>query len=265
MVLYRPARRRGPSTEVPEMPQDRPRRRAARVGWSAAAVLLPVLTSLVMVPIRDDIDRSTAALVLVLPVLFVAVHGGRLPAGVAAIVAPLSFDVLLTRPYQRLEIAVAADVEAALILLVVGLTVAVVASDASRASIVASARGREVGALDAIIGASAGSVSEDELVERTCLALTELLDLRSCRWRPGYRGAAYPVLDVTGDVSGPGRRDRAPLPATGVEIPVRGGGRELGRLVAVPSTDRPVSREERAVASAVAQLFGRALSRRSSG
>ena len=265
MAFYRPARRRGPSTDVPEIPEGRPRGRALRVGWSAAAVLLPLLASLAMVPLRDDIDRSTAALVLVLPVVFVAVHGGRVPAGIAAVAAPLSFDVLLTRPYQQLEIAVAADVEAAVILLVVGLTVAVVASDASRANVVASARGREVVALDAVIGASGGSVSEDELAERTCVALTELLDLRSCRWRPGYHGSAYPVLDVKGDVSGAGRRDRAPLPATGVEIPVRGGGRELGRLVVVPSTDRPVSREERAVASAVAQLFGRALSRRAAG
>lgn len=239
MAFYRPGARGGRQSAVPEVPEARRPERSRVAGWSALALVLPVVVSAAMVPLRDDIDRSTAALVLVLPVVLVAVRGGRVPAGLAAVAAPLSFDVLLTRPYQRLDIAVAADVEAAVILLVVGLTVAVLVSNAAHAQTVAKAREREVRALEAVIQASRSSSSDEELAERTCTALTDLLELRSCRWSPGYRGSAYPVLEVGGEVSDSGLKDRAPLPSTGVEIPVLNGGHELGRIVAVPASDRP--------------------------
>lgn len=258
MALYRSPGRSTPRSDVPELPAARPRGRAWFVGWTLVGAGLPFVVSAMMVPVRGDIDRSTASLVLVLPVVVVAVRGGRVPAAVSALVAPLSFDVLLTRPYHRVEIELAADVEAAVILLVVGLTVAVVVSDAAVAGTVASARAREVRALERAIAAVTHRGPSEASAGRFCEAFTELLELRSCRWAPGYRGAAYPVLVAGGEVAGGPSRDRAPLPPAGAEIPVLAAGQEIGRFIVVPASERPVSREERLVAVTIADLFGRA-------
>lgn len=258
MALYRPPRHGPPESTVPAEPVRRRRATVERGAWVLVAIVLPPLVSLLMVPVRDDIDRSTAALVLVLPVVVVALLGGALASAVAAVVAPVAFDVLLTRPYQRLEMAVAADVEAATILLIVGLTVTALVTRAAGARTVASARARELRALELAV-AMTGRSTGAEAVADACASLTELLDLRSCRWAPDYRGAAYPVLGDDGELSGiEATSDRAPLPGTGVEIPVRVGRRELGRFVVVPDTSKPVSREERLVALTIADLFGRA-------
>lgn len=152
MAFYRSPAKPSRATDVPELPAASPAGIRPRLGWVLAGVVLPVVTSLALVPVREEIDPSTAALVLVLPVVVVAHRGGRVPAALAAVVTPLAFDVLLTRPYHRLEMAVAADLEAAVILLVVGSTVAVLVSRSTRAHEVASARGRELRAFELAAG-----------------------------------------------------------------------------------------------------------------
>ena len=222
------------------------------------AVVLPICTAVALVPVRDEIDRSTAALTLVVPVVLVALRGGRGPAAAATVVAPLAFDVLLTRPYQQLEIAVAADLEATVILAVVGVSVAALVSQAADARTLATVRGREVRSLELAAAVARERGGPDAMAARAGEALSELLELRSCRWNPGYRGAAYPELTVDRDAAERPAEDRAPIPSTGAEIPVHAAGREIGRFVVVPSSSRPVSQEERLVALTIADLFGRA-------
>jgi len=258
MAFYRSPAKPSRATQVPELPAASPAGIRPRLGWVIAGVVLPVVTSLALVPVREEIDRSTAALVLVLPVVVVAHRGGRVPAALAAVVTPLAFDVLLTRPYHRFEMAVAADLEAAVILLVVGSTVAVLVSRSTQAHEVASARGRELRAFELAAGIPDRDATPESMAKDACSALRALLDLRTCRWAPGYRGSAYPVLGTDGEIVGASTADRAPLPAAGVELPVRADGRELGRFILVPGSGRPVSREERLVAVTVAELFGRA-------
>lgn len=259
MAFYRPGRHQGRTSRVPEEPVAQRSDSTAQGAWLLGAVVLPIVVSLCLVPVRDDIDRSTAALVLMLPVVLVALLGGKLAAALAAITTPIAFDVLLTRPYHQLEMAVADDVEAATILLVVGSTVAALVTRLTGARTVASARARELRALEMAVAMS-GRATESEAVAEACAALTELLDLRACRWAPDYHGAAYPVLSPEGELLGveTTTSDRAPLPDTGAEIPVHVHGHELGRFIIVPVSARPVSREERLVALTIADLFGRA-------
>lgn len=258
MAFYRGPRRRVRPSVVPEVPATPAVSRIHRIRWVIAGLVLPICVAIALVPVRDDIDRSTAALTLVVPVVFVALRGGRGPAAAAAVVAPLAFDVLLTRPYQQLEIAVAADLEATVILSVVGVTVAALVSRTADARTLAAVRGREVRSLELAAAIAHERGGQEAMAVRAGEALSELLELRSCRWSPGYRGAAYPVLDVDGEVAGRAHEDRAPLPPTGAEIPVHAAGREIGRFVVVPSSSKPVSREERLVALTIADLFGRA-------
>jgi K+-sensing histidine kinase KdpD len=267
-----PARRRRPvgpgrSSGPPEQPvRDDTVDRLARSIAYVAAVVLPVLACLAMVVVRDDIDRSTAALVLVLPVVLVAVIGGTGPATLAAAVSSLSFDVFLTRPYYRAEIHAAEEVEATLILLVVGVAVGQLVARETRSRVRSTVRAGQLDALVAVVTAAARGLSEPELAARAESALTDLLDLRAAHWSPGYHGVAHPVLSRTGalvDESGPAiPPDDVRLPAAGVELPVTADDRELGRFVLVPAHRVPVSREERRVAVAIADAFGLSLAER---
>lgn len=264
MALYRPAPRRASVTELPEEPS--PSGGLHRLGGArglVVAIALPVATCSALVPLREHVDRSTAALVLVLPVVAVALLAGPGPAAASAAAAALSFDVLLTRPYQRLDIHAAEDVEAAVILLVVGVAVGQLVARSRSSQTKAVARIRELDALVAIVSLASRRASEAELVERSSAVLEELLGLRGCRWAPGYHGSAGPVLTRSGEITDERRptRDLAPLPAGGVELPVTHRGRELGRLVLVPGP-RPTSREERVTAVAISDLVGWALADR---
>lgn len=227
----------------------------------AAAVALPLATCLALVPLRDHIDRSTAGLVLVLPVLAIALISGPGAAAVAAVSAALFFDLLLTRPYHRLEIHAAEDVEAAVVLLVVGVAVGQLVARNLTSRTQAVARRRALEALLRVLSITSRPVPEDELVAGTAATLSHLLDLRECRWAADYHGSARPVIGRTGGLEEEhaATSDGPHLPEMGAELPAIHDGRELGRFIVVPARRRPISREERSVAIAIADVFARAL------
>src|SRR4030095_1910245 len=83
----------------------------------AFATLGPVVVALLLVPIRSDVANATLALVLVLVFVAAAIFGGRRAGAVAAVMATLSFDFFLTKPFLSLEVESSDDVETLLILL----------------------------------------------------------------------------------------------------------------------------------------------------
>lgn len=256
-------------TSVPEEPgtEARIERRMVLIAWALAPVA-SILVGVVLVALRDDVDRSTATLVLVIPVVLVAVIGGPGPAALAAIIAPLTFDVLLTEPYYRLLIHAAEDIEATVILLIVGLLIGQLVTREVRSRVRSTTRRVELQSMTAMVRPVAEGADEAKLADEAVRALTGVLDLRECRWRPGYHGVAYPQLARDGEVvPRPAGRilDRSPLPPTGVELPVRAGGREVGRFVLVPARQTSLSREGRQVAVAIADLFGLGLLLRPAG
>ena len=74
-------------------------------------------------PFRRELDNANLALILVLVVVVAAILGGRGAGALAAVMATLSFDFFLTRPYLSLDIETSDDIETVLILLGVGLLV----------------------------------------------------------------------------------------------------------------------------------------------
>jgi len=93
--------------------------------------------------------------------------------------------------------------------------------------------------------------------------LTALFDLDACRFEAGLPDGSRPQLERTGAVSGQREWHFAggdlALPAAGVDLPVLGHGRPVGRFVLVPRAGVGASLEARVVGVAIADLVGSVL------
>lgn len=231
----------------------------------AAAILTPSVVGAAMIPIRDELDQSTA-LVLVLPVLLVALAGGIGPGLLAAASATITFDVLLTRPYFGLAIHDNDDVIAAVTLLLVGTAVGTVASHLAQVDIRAGARRRTIGQFTTFVEVVANGNGDDETIIRNAgAAIVDILGLAGCEWRPYKAPLTAPTILPDGhlmaylsDLS----EDRAQLPDLTV-LRASTTDADVGHFVLHPTPGHDVSIEERAAAAAVAQLLGHELAIRS--
>ena len=102
------------------------------VGLLGGVVAAVVITAC-LVPFRSGTSKATAALLLVLPVLFAAAIGGTVPAIVVAVVAGMAFDLAFVRPLWTAKIhSVEEGVVFGVFLVVAILTGTLVASLAER-------------------------------------------------------------------------------------------------------------------------------------
>ena len=185
---------------------------------------------------RDSIANTNAALVLVLLVVAAASTGIR-PAGiVAALAAAAGFDYFLTEPYNTLTITDRADIETAVLLLLVGTAVTEVALWGRRQQARAS---REQGYLDGVLGTAAtvaaGRSSIGELTDRICQQIVQILQIDTCRFDADTR-SGLPLLDPTGTLTRAGHTinvARQGLPTdTKIALMVHSGGATYGHLAA---------------------------------
>ena len=215
-------------------------------------LLLPATVSAVLIPLRGTVAPPTIALVLVLPVVVVSLIAGAAPGVVAAVSAALAFDLLHTRPYHSFTIHAAEDLEVAVTLAATALVVATVVSNQLDARTRSTLRRSALHELRTV-AAVAAQGTPDEMTSATTAAVTNVLHLQSCRWAPGYHGAAGSVLARDGTIRG-AHGDLAIMP-NDVELPVAYHGRQLGRLILRASPRQIVSREERTVAVALADIL----------
>ena len=228
----------------------------------AVAALGPIVVASLLVLVRDQTVSANTALVLVVVVVVAAALGNRWTALTAAVVAAISFDFFLTRPYGSLKIDNADDIITATLLLAVGLIVGEVVVWARRGHR-QSRRGRdEIERLHRVAEQVAAGHSAEDVLDSVRDELTQLLSLRTCDFEQPPFGVPLPRLERNGSIDTPHRRfarGEFTLPEEGVEIPVLGRGRQLGRLVLVPEPDVGVSIEERVVAIAISDQLGAAL------
>ena len=230
----------------------------------ATGCAAPLVACLILLPFRDSVPNTSAALLLVLVVVGVASAGDRLAGLLAALSAGLGFDFFFTRPYERLAIVSAADVQPTLLLLGVGAAVTEIAYRGRAQQGMASAR---LGYLDGVEAtariAAEGSSSPSALIERVAGQIAQVMGLDKCRFDYGM-GLDYPRLEPDGSIRWRNQSwavDSFGLPADkDTELVVESGGRFMGRFLlrADPRT-RP-SRAERMVAAALAAQVGAALS-----
>jgi hypothetical protein len=234
----------------------------ASVGGWTLAVLGPIAVGAVLVPLRDELVSTNLALILVVVVVLAAIAGGRGPGAVAAVIAALSYDFFLTRPYLSLTIDSADDVETTIILLAIGLIVGQLVTITRRSRTAASRGADEVARLHRVAEQAAGGASLADLVAAVEAELTGLLALERCTFERPPHGPPLPRLERGGAVVGGARHvvgGEFVLPADGVELPVLGRGTQYGRLVLVPKAGHGVSLEERVVAVALSDQLGAAL------
>lgn len=241
---------------LPDHPVAPEAARIVQVARALLGIAIPISVAVALVPFRTTIEPSSAALVLVLPVVLVALIAGSIPGVAAAATAALAFDVLLTRPYHSFTINAAADLEAATVLALTAVTIAGLVSREMTARTRSTVRHTALDVMRAVAERAAQG-NTDALPEAATEAIRDVLRLRTCRWASGYHGTAGQVLARDGTV-GQLRGDLAILPDH-VELPVVYHGQELGRLILSTARGQIVSREERTVAVALADILASGL------
>lgn len=231
-------------------------------GWAIAG-LGPLVVAALLVPIRTDLDNTNLALILVIVVVLAAIAGGRGPAALAAVVATMSYDFFLTKPYLSLRIDSADDLETTLILLAIGLIVGQLVVIGRRHRAAADRGASEVRRLRRVADQIATGASTDDVMLTAQAELTDLLALRDCRFERVPFVSAYPRLERNGVITGASTRrfarEEFTLPEEGVELEVLARGRLVGRFVMFPLPGVGASLEERVVAVAITDQLGSVL------
>ena len=225
-----------------------------RSALAAAAAVLPLLGCAGLAALRGSVTNATAVLVLVLIVVAAAATSNRLAGVVAALSSGVWFDFFLTEPYARFTITDPNDIEATVLLVLVGLAVTEIALWGRRQQARAS---RRAGYLDAVLRNSevvAQQSSSKDLISHVAREISEVLDIDRCRFVEGDApNMKITILEHDGSVIRQGFRvkvERDGLPTDEeITLVVRRGGVTYGRflLTAASHIARPTV-EQRQVA-----------------
>jgi hypothetical protein len=232
----------------------------------AAGIAVGVLGSIgvagAMVGVRGEIANADVALILMVCVLAGAVIGGRLAGVLSALAAAMAFDFFHTKPYATLKIANKDDVITTVLLLAVGLLIGEVATWSQRLSDRLRDDRNEIKRMHRVAELAARGESTEDLVLIVTAELMSTMRLSECQFERPPFSTNLPSIDRNGVVHQSVHlytRDGFELPREGVELPVLGGGRTLGRFVLTPTPGRGVTPERRLIAVALADQLGAAL------
>ena len=217
----------------------------------ASGLLAPFLVALVLVPVRTDLSHTNAALILVVVVVAVAALGSRMAGVVAALSAAAWYDFFLTRPYETFDISASADVETAVLLLVVGVIVSQLAARARRLEVVMVTDAAHLALLHRTADLARSANSADTVVDHVRGELVGLLGLRACRFEYGRLMGKPARLLKDGSVTGWATEE--------AELRVYGNGRYLGRFMLTPGPGPLPPLQARLVAVTLADQTGAAL------
>ena len=221
-------------------------------------VVGPLGAAALLIPSRGHLDSADNALILVLVTVAVALRGNRAAAAVCALLSATSFDFFLTVPYQSFRISSNRDVITEVLFVVVGLLVGELASRGQRHRLAALEGRDELSRLHHMAERIAGGEEPDFVLMAVAAELRELLSLQDCRFvrdPPSGKGAR---IDPDGTVRLNPLQwpTSAGLPTRRVELPVRGGGRNIGTFILTPTPSLPISQERCVVAVALADQLG---------
>ncbi len=238
-----------------------------RAGKASAglAVLAPPAAAAVLVPFRSDITNTALALVMVAVVVVVVSPGRRVAALVAGISAGLWFDFFLTRPFESFDISRSADIQTTVLLFVVAVGVGELAARDRQHRTDSTSGSEGLAALESVSELVAAGTAGKPVIDAVRDALVPLLHLESCHFDASASAVTVPFIERPGYVSySVYRWDAAAegLPPSPVTLPVRSGGRLLGRFVLEgPALPVPIDDQRLLTAVVLADLAGLALAR----
>jgi hypothetical protein len=239
-----------------------------RVGRASGILALaaPLATAAALVPFRSQVTNTALALVMVAVVVLVVTPGRRLSALAAGISAGLWFDFFLTRPYESFRIDQSADIQTAVLLLVVAVGVGELAARDRRHRHEGTSGSDGLAAVQAVTELLHDGAPVEVVVDAVGGALVSLLHLESCHFDPSRAPVTIPYIERPGYLSySPYGWDarREGLPVSPVTLPVRFEQSLLGRFVLEgPFPGFPIEPQRLATAIVLADLAGLALGRR---
>ncbi|MFE2145376.1 DUF4118 domain-containing protein [Streptomyces sp. NPDC059456] len=210
---------------------------------AVAALFAPFVVALALAPVRADVSHTNVALVLVVAVVAVSALGNRYAGALAALSAAAWFDFFHTVPYETFHIEQRADIETALLLLVVGLAVSQLAARARLLGGVALADAGHLERLHETARFARFSTSPDDVAAHVRRQLVELLGLRACRFERGSLLGHPARLEQDGSVTVPDwvwDLDRQGWPEGEIELRATSGGHYEGRFMMTPVPGAPV-------------------------
>ncbi|MDR7252939.1 K+-sensing histidine kinase KdpD [Nocardioides sp. BE266] len=207
-----------------------------------AAAIVPFALCAVLYGMREQVPAASAVLVLALCIVAAAATGDRVAGLLAALSSAVWFDFFLTEPYLRLTIEDGDDIQAAVLLVVIGASVTELAIWGRRQQESASRRsGWLDGVLSAAVTVSDGASGPDDAVHVVAAGITDVLGADSCRFVAGpVRDRRMAVLDHDGVLTQNGHHrdvDRTGLPVDEyVAIEVRRSTRVVGHFEVTAAT-----------------------------
>lgn len=195
---------------------------------------------------------------MVAVVVGVAVNGSRLAGYVAALSAGAWFDFFLTKPYDQFAISSRASIQTEILLVLVGCAVTEIAVRGRRSRSMADEEAHLLARIEDIGRMVAAGEEPHFIVMQVAAALTNLLNLRDCRFERDLTTRNPSRIVDTGDVVLAGGRWPT-LAGRQVDLVVKANGVERGRFVLTPTPGYQVPLERRRVAVLLAGLAGAAL------
>lgn len=233
-----------------------------------AAILAPIATAVALIPWRTGLDTADSALLLVVVIVAVASTGRRMAALLSALVAALSFDFFLTRPYYSFRITRHQDLITELLLLVVGMAVGELAARGRGHRREAADSQETVALLHSVTELVATGQEPNDVIRAASAELHQLLALRDCSFTRRDPGGAVARITPRGELTVAGQvwaTEDLGLPTSRVDLPVRAKGWLLGHFVLAPTRGRPVTAQHLLAAVAIADLVGAVLFAEDSG
>ncbi|MGW2182890.1 DUF4118 domain-containing protein [Streptomyces sp. NPDC001732] len=227
-----------------------------------AALAAPLVVALLLVPFRGSLSSTNMALILVVVVVAVAAAGNRVAGALTALSAAAWFDFFLTRPYQSFTINRADDVGTTVLLLAVGVAVSQLAARARRLEVLVVTDAEYLTRIHDTAELAQSTTATDAVVDHVKQQLTEVLQLRGCRFEYGSLLGRPPRLEQDGSVTVGRRRwdiDQRGWPQEEIELRAIGNGRYQGRFMLIPSPGTRPSLQARLVAVTLADQTGTAL------
>ncbi|SES09537.1 hypothetical protein SAMN04487983_10319 [Streptomyces sp. yr375] len=226
-----------------------------------AGLAAPFLVALALVPFRTDLSHTNAALILVVVVVAVAALGSRTAGALAALSAAAWFargvaaigHSFLTRPYETFDITASADVETAVLLLLVGIIVSQLAARARRLEVITVTDADHLSRIHRTAALAQSADSADTVVDHVRRELTDLLALSACRFEYGTLIGRPPRLLKDGSVTG-----ASAWPQDEIELRTYGNGHYLGRFMLTPGPGPVPLLQARLVALTLADQTGAA-------